>query len=151
MKDEGGPGDINLFIPWGDKMLNRIILIGRLAQDPELRYTQTEGVAVATFSIAVERPFSNQKGEKEVDFIRIVVWRKQAETCANYLSKGRMVAVEGRLQVRSYEDRDGIKRTIAEVVASGVTFLDGRKDTTNDRDRSLSGDNFDVHDDDVPF
>ncbi len=135
-------------------MLNRIILIGRLAQDPELRYTPAEGVAVCTFSIAVERPFTNQKGEKDVDFIRIVVWRKQAENCANYLSKGRMVAVEGRLQIRSYEDREGIRRTIAEVVASGVTFLDGRKDTSDDRDRSIpspEGENFDVRDDDVPF
>lgn len=135
-------------------MLNRIILIGRLAQDPELRYTPAEGVAVATFSLAVERPFANQKGEKEVDFIRIVVWRKQAENCANYLSKGRLAAVEGRLQLRSYEDRDGIKRTIAEVVASNVTFLDGRKDISGGRDRETSfndEENFDVRDDDVPF
>ncbi len=130
-------------------------MIGRLAQDPELRYTPAEGVAVTTFSIAVERTFTNQKGEREVDFIRIVAWRKLAETCANYLSKGRMVAVEGRLQQRSYEDRDGIKRTIAEVVASGVTFLDGRKDSgDSSRDRStppLSGEGFAVQDDDVPF
>lgn len=119
-----------------------------------MRYTSAEGVAVTTFSIAVERPFANQKGEKEVDFIRIVTWRKQAETCANYLTKGRMVAVEGRLQLRSYEDRDGIKRTVAEVVASGVTFLDGRKDASDGRDRAMSPigeDNFDVRDDDVPF
>jgi single-strand DNA-binding protein len=135
-------------------MLNRIILIGRLAQDPELRYTSAEGVAVTTFSIAVERTFANQKGEREVDFIRIVTWRKLAETCANYLTKGRMVAVEGRLQLRSYEDRDGIKRTIAEVVASGVTFLDGRKDSSDSRDRampSMGEENFAVQDDDVPF
>ena len=129
-------------------------MIGRLAQDPELRYTPAEGVAVATFSLAVERPFANQKGEKEVDFIRIVVWRKQAENCANYLSKGRLAAVEGRLQLRSYEDRDGIKRTIAEVVASSVTFLDGRKDISGGRDREASlndEESFDVRDDDVPF
>jgi len=135
-------------------MLNRIILIGRLAQDPELRYTPTEGVAVATFSLAVERPFANQKGEKEVDFIRIVVWRKQAENCANYLSKGRLVAVEGRLQLRSYEDRDGIKRTIAEVVASNVTFLGGRKDISESRDSATSindEENFDMQNDDIPF
>ncbi|NLX92100.1 MAG: single-stranded DNA-binding protein [Firmicutes bacterium] len=135
-------------------MLNRIILIGRLAQDPELRYTPTEGVAVATFSLAVERPFANQKGEKEVDFIRIVVWRKQAENCANYLSKGRLVAVEGRLQLRSYEDRDGIKRTIAEVVASNVTFLGGRKDISESGDSATSindEENFDMQNDDIPF
>ena len=132
-------------------MLNRIILIGRLTHDPELRYTPSEGVAVATFSLAVDRPFTNQKGEKETDFIRIVVWRKQAETCANYLSKGRMVAVEGRLQIRSYEDKEGIRRTAAEVVASGVTFLDSRKNAAEDRMDFQGNDNFVVQDDDVPF
>lgn len=129
-------------------------MIGRLTRDPELRYTAAEGVAVTTFSLAVERPFTNQKGEKDVDFIRIVTWRKLAEICANYLSKGRMVAVEGRLQINSYEDREGIRRTSADVVASDVTFLGGRRDGPDDRDRVApeSGeDNFAVQDDDVPF
>jgi len=110
-------------------MLNMVVLIGRLAQDPELRYTSGEGTAVVTFNLAVERPFSNQKEEKEVDFIRIVAWEKLAENVANYLKKGSMAAVEGRLQLRSYEDKEGIKRTIAEVVARSVQFFpDGKKD-----------------------
>ncbi|MCK4259406.1 MAG: single-stranded DNA-binding protein [Halanaerobiales bacterium] len=82
-------------------MLNRIILIGRLTRDPELRYT-TNGTAVASFALAVERPFVNQQsGQRDADFIDVVVWRKMAETCANHLGKGRLVAVEGRLQIRS--------------------------------------------------
>src|SRR5690554_2914751 len=104
-------------------MLNRIILIGRLVADPQLRYTQN-GVAVTNFTLAVDRPFSSQNGERETDFIDIVAWRKQAETCANHLNKGRLVAVEGRLQIRSYDDRDGIRRKAAEVVADQVRFLD---------------------------
>ncbi len=104
-------------------MLNRVILIGRLTRDPELRYTPS-GVAVASFTLAVDRPFTNQQGQRETDFIRIVVWRKLAEVCANNLGKGRMVAVDGRLQVRSYEAQDGSKRQAAEVVAETVRFLD---------------------------
>jgi single-strand DNA-binding protein len=104
-------------------MLNRIILIGRLTADPQLRYTQN-GIAVTSFTLAVDRPFQNQQGERGTDFIDIVVWRKQAETCANYLSKGRLTAVEGRLQIRSYEAQDGTKRRAAEVVADNVRFLD---------------------------
>ncbi|HKM17861.1 MAG: single-stranded DNA-binding protein [Firmicutes bacterium] len=104
-------------------MLNRIILIGRLVADPQLRYTQS-GVAVTSFTIAVDRSFSSQNGERETDFIDIVTWRKLAETCANHLNKGRLVAVEGRLQIRSYDDRDGIRRKAAEVVADQVQFLD---------------------------
>jgi len=132
-------------------MLNRIILIGRLTHDPELRYTPAEGVAVATFSIAVDRPFTNQKGEKETDFIRIVVWRKQAENCANYLSKGRLVAVEGRLQVRSYDDKEGIRRTIAEVVATSVTFLESKKSLSEGQADFPEHDSIVVQDEDVPF
>ncbi|MGB9904044.1 MAG: single-stranded DNA-binding protein, partial [Desulfotomaculales bacterium] len=88
-------------------MLNKVILIGRLARDPELRYTPG-GTAVTRLVLAVDRSFVNRQGEREADFIDVVVWQKQAETCANYLGKGRMVAVEGRLQVRSYEDNQGI-------------------------------------------
>lgn len=104
-------------------MLNKIILIGRLVADPQLRYTQN-GIAVTNFTLAVDRPFTSQGGEKETDFIDIVTWRKQAETCANHLNKGRLVAIEGRLQIRSYDDRDGIRRKAAEVVADQVRFLD---------------------------
>lgn len=108
-------------------MLNRVILIGRLATDPELRYTQT-GVAVTNFRLAVDRPFTNQQGEREADFFPIVTWRKLAETCAHNLNKGRLVAVEGRLQARSYQAQDGSTRWITEVVADNVRFLDWPKD-----------------------
>lgn len=104
-------------------MLNRIILIGRLTADPELRYTPN-GTAVATFSLAVDRPRANQNGERETDFINIVVWNKLGELCAQYLKKGRMAAVEGRLQIRSYENREGQRVRVAEVVADNVRFLD---------------------------
>lgn len=103
--------------------MNRIILIGRLTADPELRYTQS-GAAVAHFTLAVDRPFTNQQGERETDFIDIVVWRKQAESCANYLRKGASAGVEGRLQIRSYETQDGQRRRVAEVVADRVEFLE---------------------------
>ncbi|HHT46082.1 MAG TPA: single-stranded DNA-binding protein [Firmicutes bacterium] len=135
-------------------MLNKVILIGRLVRDPELRYTPTEGVAVANFTLAVDRSYVNQKGEREADFIKIVTWRKLAETCANNLSKGRLVAVDGQLQVRSYEDREGIKRIAAEVVAREVRFLDSRKDsyTGSENNYDAFGDvDLDVKDEDVPF
>ena len=99
--------------------MNHITLIGRLTRDPELRYTPN-GVAVANFDLAVDRPGK----EKETDFIRIVAWQKQAELCANYLKKGRLVGIEGRLQIRGYETTDGQKRKVAEVVANYVQFLD---------------------------
>lgn len=104
-------------------MLNRVILIGRLTQDPELRYTNT-GTAVASFSLAVDRMRNNQAGERETDFIPIVVWQKQAELVAQYLHKGRLAAVDGRLQIRSYENKEGQKVRVAEVVAESVRFLD---------------------------
>ncbi|SJZ80708.1 single-stranded DNA-binding protein [Selenihalanaerobacter shriftii] len=129
-------------------MLNKIILIGRLAQDPELRYTPN-GVAVSNFSIAVERPFTNKSGEKDVDFIDIVVWRKQAENCANHLGKGRLVAVEGRLQIRSYENNEGQRRRVSEVVANNVKFLDWPDD--DNRQGQASNNNTDQDDIDVPF
>lgn len=113
-------------------MLNNIVLVGRLTRDPELRYTSGEGIPVANFTLAVDRGFKNRDGEKEADFIRIVAWNKQAENIANYMSKGRLVAVEGRLQIRSYEDQEGTRKTIAEVVARGVTFLPDGKGNGNE-------------------
>ncbi|MDR7518903.1 MAG: single-stranded DNA-binding protein [Armatimonadota bacterium] len=104
-------------------MYNRIILIGRLTRDPELRYVPS-GQPVASFTLAVDRPFTNQQGERDTDFIDIVAWRKLAEQVSQHLVKGRLVAVEGRLQIRSYETQDGQKRKVAEVVADGVRFLD---------------------------
>ena len=104
-------------------MLNRIILIGRLTRDPELRYVPS-GHPVASFTLAVDRPFANQQGERQTDFIDIVAWRRLAEQVTQHLNKGRLVAVEGRLQIRSYETQDGQKRKAAEVVADAVRFLD---------------------------
>ncbi|GIM45870.1 single-stranded DNA-binding protein 1 [Collibacillus ludicampi] len=104
-------------------MLNRIILIGRLTADPELRYTPS-GTAVASFTLAVDRPRANQMGERETDFINIVAWQKLAELAAQYLRKGRLAAVEGRLQIRSYENREGQRVRVAEVVADNIRFLD---------------------------
>jgi single-strand DNA-binding protein len=105
-------------------MLNKVILIGRLATDPELKYTPS-GVAVTSFRIAVDRPFSRtETGEKETDFIDIVAWRQSAEFAANYLSKGRLIAVDGRLQIRNWVAQDGTKRRSAEVVANDLRSLD---------------------------
>ena len=103
-------------------MLNRVVLIGRLTRDPELRYTQS-GTAVASFTLAVDRKYKNASGEREADFIDIVVWRQMAELCNTYLSKGKLCAVDGSLQIRSYEAKDGTKRKAAEVVADDVRFL----------------------------
>lgn len=107
-------------------MLNSVTLIGRLVRDPELRYIPT-GQPVAAFTLAVDRSFTNGQGERDTDFIDIIAWRKLAETVSQHLAKGRLVAVQGRLQIRSYETQDGHKRKVAEVVASSVRFLDKRK------------------------
>ena len=108
-------------------MLNKIILMGRLTRDPELRRTGT-GTAVTSFSLAVDRDFKSQSGEKETDFIDIVAWRSTAEFVSKYFTKGRMAVVEGRLQIRPYTDRDGNKRTAAEVVAENIYFGDSRRE-----------------------
>ena len=104
-------------------MLNNVVLIGRLARDPEMRYTP-QGKPVGGFTLAVDRPFTNQQGEREADFLDVVVWGKLAETCANHLSKGRLVAVSGRIQTRTWTAKDGSKRKAVEVVAEQVRFLD---------------------------
>ncbi len=108
-------------------MLNRIILVGRLTRDPELRYTP-QGVAHTNFALAVERPFANAQGQREADFIDCVAWRKLGETIGNHLTKGRLIAIEGRLQIRSYEAQDGTKRRVAEVIADSMDFLDKPKE-----------------------
>ena len=102
--------------------MNKVFLIGRLTRDPELRYTGSN-IPVATFSIAVNRNYSNQQGEREADFINIVVWRKQAENVKNYLTQGSQVAIDGSIQTRSYDDNNGQKRYVTEVVADNVEFL----------------------------
>ena len=107
--------------------MNKVILIGRLTRDPELRYTGSN-TPVATFSLAVNRPFTNQSGEREADFINCVVWRKLAETVKNYLSQGSQVAVEGRIQTRNYDDQNGQKRYVTEVIVENIDFVGSRRD-----------------------
>ena len=109
-------------------MLNKIIIMGRLTRDPELRHTQS-GTAVASFSLAVDRDFKDKTtGEKSTDFIDVVAWRNSAEFVSRYFTKGRMAVVEGRLQIRPWQDRDGNKRRSAEVVADNVYFGDSKRD-----------------------
>lgn len=108
-------------------MLNKIILMGRLTRDPELRRTQS-GTSVASFSLAVERDFKSQSGEKETDFIDIVAWRNTADFVSKYFTKGRMAIVEGRLQIRDWTDKDGGKRRTAEVIAENLYFGDSKRD-----------------------
>lgn len=136
--------------------MNNVVMIGRLTRDPELRFTAGSGKAVATFSIAVDRPFSKNK---EADFFRVVVWGKSGENCANYLAKGRLVAVQGRLQNNNYETNTGEKRYSTEIIADRVEFLEwGNKRENNDfnpqvPDFNDGADGFQAieDDDDVPF
>ncbi|MGO4951984.1 single-stranded DNA-binding protein [Paenibacillus sp. DRB1-1] len=141
-------------------MLNRVILIGRLTKEPELRYTPS-GVATCSFTLAVDRPFTSQGGEREADFLPIVTWRQLAETCANYLKKGRLIAVEGRVQVRNYENNEGKRVYVTEIVADNVRFLEsGRNDSAGRQQPSTKNDNdpfsddgkpIDIADEDLPF
>lgn len=132
-------------------MLNSVVLIGRLTKDPQLRYTPA-GVAVCSFSLAVDRPFANQQGERDTDFIDVVVWRRDAENVAQHLTKGRLAAVQGRLQIRSYETQDGQRRKAAEVVADHVRFLDRpRRDAGGGAGAEGSEAEFGDDDQEVPF
>lgn len=128
-------------------MLNCVILIGRLTKDPELKYSQG-GVALANFTLAVNRPFAKE-GQQQADFIPVVVWNKQAENCAEYIGKGRLVAIEGRLQVRTYETDDGQRRWVTEVIANNVRFLDRAKES-NDNSNDF-GQEVNFSDEDIPF
>lgn len=109
-------------------MLNHITLMGRLVRDPEMRRTGN-GIAVTGFTLAVDRDFKGQDGQKETDFIEIVAWRQTGEFAAKYLTKGRLAVVSGRLQIRTWTDKDGNKRKSAEVVADNVYFADSKKDS----------------------
>lgn len=150
-------------------MLNRVVLVGRLTRDPDLRYTPN-GVAVANFNIACNRPFKNQNGENEADFINCVVWRKTAENLAQYMGKGSMIGVDGRLQSRSYEGKDGKMVYVTEIVAESIQFLESRNssgksessqqanyqykqqsDQQPDNPFQGSGQQVDIQDDDLPF
>ena len=143
--------------------MNNVVLIGRLTRDPELRYIPNTGTPVSTFSLAVDKQLSKDKkqefeskGQPTADFINIVVWGKQAENCANYLAKGRLTAVQGRIQSRSYDAKDGTRRYITEVVAERLQFLEWG----NDNNSNFGGSNLDfpgidgfepVDDDNIPF
>lgn len=145
-------------------MINRIVLVGRLTRDPEMRYTQS-GIAVTRFTLACDRQFAGQDGKREVDFIDCVVWRKQAENVANYLKKGSMTGVDGRLQISSYEAQDGSKRYRAEVLAESVRFLEPKssgntstekqstatQEPMHETDPFNAGSKIDLSDDDLPF
>lgn len=106
-------------------MINRVVLVGRLTKDPELKYTQT-GVAVTRFTLAVNRTFKSSDGEQQADFINCVTWRKQAENTANYLKKGSLAGIEGRIQTSSFDGQDGKRIFMTEVVADSVQFLEPR-------------------------
>ncbi len=110
--------------------MNKVILIGRLTKDPEMR-TIPSGAVTTTFSLAVNRPFTNNQGERDTDFFNCIAWRKQAENISKYCQKGSQVAVEGRIQNRSYDAQDGSKRYITEIICDNVTFLGSRSDSSN--------------------
>ena len=126
---------------------NKVMLMGNLTRDPELRYT-SGGQAVCNFSLAINRYFNDKQGERkeETTFMRITVWGKQGENCAQYLSKGRSAFVEGRLQSRSWETEDGQKRSAVDVVADSVQFIGGRNDSSKP-----SADSGAIAEDDIPF
>lgn len=120
--------------------MNKVILIGRLTKDPELRYTGSNR-PVTQITVAVNRTFTNQNGEREADFINVVIWDKQAENVAKYLTKGRLVAVEGRIQTRNYDNNEGKKVYVTEVVALSVQFLESKGSNTNVNNSSNPFDN----------
>lgn len=111
--------------------MNKAILIGRLTKTPELRTTES-GTSSATFTVAVNRAFTNANGERETDFVSCVAWRKQAENIAKYCTKGSLVSVEGRIQTRSYDAQDGTKRYVTEVIVENCTFLSGKGETSKE-------------------
>lgn len=142
-------------------MLNRVVLVGRLTKDPEFRTTQN-GVNVATFTLAVNRNFKNKNGEQQADFINVVVFRQQAENVNNYLSKGNLAGVDGRIQSRSYENKEGQRVYVTEVVADSVQFLEPKNSNQQNNqpqqqrqapagNNPFSNNNADVDDDDLPF
>lgn len=144
--------------------MNKVVLIGRLTKDPELKFTPGNGNAVATFTLAVDRRLPNKDGVREADFVPIVVWGKQAESTANYMSKGKLMGVSGRIQTRTYDAKDGTRRYVTEVVAEEVQFLEwgGNKPSGNEEYRSnttrstnnepdIGADITPIDDGDIPF
>ena len=130
-------------------MLNHIVLMGRLCADPELRRTNS-GTPVTSFTLAVDRDFKNQNGEKEADFVPVIAWRNTAEFVSKYFTKGRMAVVDGRLQMRNWTDKDGNKRTTAEVVAENVYFGDTRREDSRSK-AEPEYEEIQEEDGDIPF
>lgn len=145
--------------------MNKVVLIGRLTRDPEIRYT-SNNIAATNFTLAVNRNYQNQNGVREADFINIVMWRKQAETAKKYLSKGSLIAIEGRIQTRNYDGADGKKVYVTEVLADSFEFLESKGQKTNsdiDFNNDIStnnigdepyidfGDTIELSDDDIAF
>jgi len=152
--------------------MNRAMIVGRLTRDPELRHTNGD-IAVTRFTVAVSRPFTNQKGERDADFIGVVVWRKQAENVSKYCKKGSLVGVDGRIQSSSYDAQDGSKRYVTEIVADSVQFLETKEmakqrqnsdfempeepqrdettDVSDDDPFANFGDSIEISDDQLPF
>ncbi|CAH0415951.1 single-stranded DNA-binding protein [Periweissella fabaria] len=142
-------------------MINRVILVGRLVKDVELRYTQS-GNATANFTLAVNRQFKSENGEREADFINCVMWRKNAENFANFTHKGSLVGIEGRIQTRNYENKEGQRVYVTEVNADSFSLLESRSESQKQADQSQSyqsntkpnsfgGADIDINDDDMPF
>lgn len=134
-------------------MLNKVFMQGRLVADPELRHTPS-GVAVASFRIAVDRDFKDKSGERQADFVNVVAWRSTGEFVSKFFSKGRMAIVEGKLQSRNYEDKDGNKRYTLEVVADNVYFGDSKKDQEPEKEPEFHPPQFTGYQDDdgdLPF
>lgn len=146
-------------------MINRVILIGRLTKDPELKYTSS-GAAVGSFSLAVNRQFTNANGDREADFINCVIWRKSAENFANFTHKGSLVGIDGRLQTRNYENQQGQRVYVTEVVVDNFSLLEKRASDNSNANQTQSGNNktnkpadsvanngqaIDISDDDLPF
>ena len=136
--------------------MNKVVLVGRITADPELRYTSGTNAAVCNFTIAVDRPFQANGGERGADFIPVVVWNKQAENVKNYLTKGSQVAVEGRIQVRNYDDQNGQKRYATDFIVENAYFADSRRDQDMPAGEvpssSMDGEFITVEDtDDLPF
>ncbi len=139
--------------------MNKVVLIGRLTKDPELRFTPGAGTAVTTLTLAVDK-YNSKSGQKEADFVPVVVWGKQAESTANYMTKGSQMAISGRIQTRNYEAKDGTKRYVTEVVATEVQFL-SKSNTSASLSNSSSNNPFEnlnfeeditpVDDGDMPF
>ena len=145
-------------------MINNVTLVGRLTKDADLRYT-SDGTATATFSLAVNRPFKSANGEREADFINCVIWRKNAENFANFTRKGSLVGITGRIQTRNYENKEGQRVYVTEVVAEKFTLLESKKDGASNgqtgqssargnhqsRDPFANGESIDIQDEDLPF